>query len=80
MALPSEGTPAGRDPAEAAMQMVRGSGTNEETEAGGEGPIPKDCMEIPVMNLAGHGEGFKISVFIARKPQDDKEGQMMYNR
>lgn len=31
-----------------------GSGTKEETEAGGEGPILKDCTEIPVRNLAGH--------------------------
>lgn len=58
MGLPSQGTPAGRDPAEDAKQRVKGPGTNEDTEAGGKGPIPKDCMEILVMNLAEHGEGF----------------------
>lgn len=71
---PNPGTPA-EWPAEAASGGVRGSGTEEKTEAGGEGPIPKDYVEIPIRNLAGHGEGFKGSVFAAMKPHDDK----MYN-
>lgn len=71
---PPPGTHAERDPAEAARGGIRGSGTKEKTEAGGEGPILKDYMEIPVMNLAGHGEGFKGSAFTARKPHDK-----MYN-
>lgn len=80
MALPSKETlPTPRHtcwtgPAEAARGGIRGSGTKEKTEAGGEGPILKDYMEIPVMNLAGHGEGFKGSAFTARKPHDK-----MYN-
>lgn len=69
---PLPGTPAGRDPTQAARQRARHSGTKKETAAGRKGPTPEDCMEIAVVNLTGHREGFEISVFIARKPQEDE--------